>query len=173
MNHTSNAEDGVLYRFLNGAHPWEASWHRPEETAPTGRPHGSAGICFTPGDKLLLVSSDGTTWTPPGGRPEDGESWRQTLDREVREEACAEVKAAVLLGFARGRGLAGPEEGLILVRSLWVARVEVLPWMPEFDTSRRQLHPGIESRGTFRHPGQAPQIHSRWIEEAIAHIGLI
>lgn len=172
-NHVLPAGDGVTYRFLNGEHAWECSWHPPEEATPSGKPHGSSGICVTGDDQLLLISSDSTTWTPPGGRPEAGESWRQTLDREVREEGCAHVTTAVLLGFSQGRARAGPEEGLVLVRSLWVARVELLPWEPEFETSRRQVFPGIESLRKFRIPGAARELHARWIDEAVAHSGSI
>ena len=59
----------------------------------------------------------GVAWEFPQGRPEKGEDWRATLDREVLEEACAPVEEATLLGFAKGVCIKDPEEGLVLVRS--------------------------------------------------------
>ena len=50
----------------------------------------------------MLVTWPGVAWEFPQGRPEEGEDWRATLDREVLEEACASVEEATLLGFARG-----------------------------------------------------------------------
>jgi hypothetical protein len=55
---------------------------------------------------------------------EPGESWEQTLRREMDEKACATVVGARLLGFTRGQCVAGPERGLVLVRSVWRADVE-------------------------------------------------
>ena len=79
-----------------------SSWHGPELPAPEGRSHGSGGICFTPEGNVVLVTWPGVAWEFPQGRPEEGEDWRATLDREVLEEACASVEEATLLGFARG-----------------------------------------------------------------------
>jgi hypothetical protein len=47
-------------------------------------------------------------------RPEPGETWEQTLRREMDEEACATVTGARLLGFTHGRCLTGPERGTVL-----------------------------------------------------------
>ena len=54
-----------------------------------------------------------------------GTSRGETLRREVREEACVEVTDAKLLGFHRGECIRGHEKGLVLVRSLWLAKVQV------------------------------------------------
>jgi ADP-ribose pyrophosphatase YjhB (NUDIX family) len=56
---------------------------------------------------VVLISPDGRRWGWPGGRPEAGEDWLQTLRRELLEEACAEVEQARLLGFTRSACLAG------------------------------------------------------------------
>ena len=81
--------------------------------------------------EVVLISPDGQRWGWPGGRPEPGESWEQTLRREILEEACATVTCARLLGFVRGRCVSGREQGLVLVRSIWRAEVRLLPsWGP-------------------------------------------
>jgi ADP-ribose pyrophosphatase YjhB (NUDIX family) len=66
-----------------------------------------------------MVSGDGDRWGLPGGRPEPGEDWADTLRREVREEACATVTGCRLLGFSRGVCVRGSEAGLVLVRALF------------------------------------------------------
>ncbi len=51
---------------------------------------------------MIVSSNMGVTWEFPGGRPQDQESLRETLEREVLEEACAEVIRAKLLGYVLG-----------------------------------------------------------------------
>jgi ADP-ribose pyrophosphatase YjhB (NUDIX family) len=75
----------------------------------------------------------------PAGRTEGDETWEETLRREVREEACATVVQARLLGFARSRCLSWPQAGLVLVRSFWRAEVEVEAWQPQFEIAHRRL----------------------------------
>jgi ADP-ribose pyrophosphatase YjhB (NUDIX family) len=82
--------------------------------------HGSAAVCVT-GDLVVMVTYDGRRWGLPGGRPEPGEDWADTLRREVAEEACATVNRPRLLGFSRGVCVRGPQAGLVLVRALWRA----------------------------------------------------
>ena len=76
------------------------SWH-PPDAAPAGTRHGAEGVCVS-GGEVVLVSPDGRGWSFPAGRPEAEESWEEPLLREVREEACATVIQARLLGFSRG-----------------------------------------------------------------------
>ncbi len=102
----------------------------PAASAPPGQPHGANAFCLTSDGDVVLISPDGERWGWPGGRPEPGESWEQTLRREISEEACATVTGARLLGFVRSRCTSGREEGLVLVRSIWLAEVTVLPWQP-------------------------------------------
>jgi 8-oxo-dGTP pyrophosphatase MutT (NUDIX family) len=122
---------------------WVVTWHTPK-SAPDGKRHGSAGICLTPDENVILVSADGTHWDWPAGRPEDGEDWEATLRREVREEACADVVACRLLGFSRGYCIRGQEEGLALVRAIWHANVELRPWELQFEIRHRRLVPVSE-----------------------------
>ena len=79
---------------------WRVSWHPPPDPPP-GTPHGAAAICIA-GGQVVLVSSDGQRWGLPGGHPQPQERRTDTLVREVREEACAQVTASRLLGFTRG-----------------------------------------------------------------------
>jgi 8-oxo-dGTP pyrophosphatase MutT (NUDIX family) len=114
------ARDGQEIPVSN-AGTWLVARH-PPTTAPPGEPHGANAFCVTDDDGVVLISSDGERWGWPGGRPEGQESWEDTLRRELLEEACATVRDARLLGFGRARCLRGPEEGLVLVRSIWRRR---------------------------------------------------
>jgi hypothetical protein len=55
------------------------------------------------------------------------------------EEAFATVVRARLLGFSRGVCVAGPQEGLILVRSMSQAEVQLRPWEPQFEIRHRRV----------------------------------
>jgi len=144
---------------------WRLHWYPPTEPPP-GLPHGSTGVCLV-GDEVLVVH-DGDGWGLPGGRPEPGEDWLATLRREVREEACATVLEARLLGFARGECVRGPERGRVLVRAHWWARVRLDPWEPAFEMVERRLVPVAEVVTYLRMPaGYAPFYH-RLLAEAVA-----
>lgn len=90
---------------------------------------------------IIVISRDGQRWQFPAGRPEGIETWEETLRREVLEEACASVVRAKLLGFTRGVCVTGHDEGLVLVRSMWRADVDLAPWEPIFEISHRRVVP--------------------------------
>ena len=144
---------------------WWMAWH-PSASAPAGRPHGANAFCLSRDGAVVLISPDGERWGWPGGRPEPGESWEQTLRREVAEEACATVTGARLLGFVRSRCTSGHEEGLVLVRSIWLAEVTVLPWQPVHEIQFRRTVPRAElARHLWMEPGTAP-VYARAAREA-------
>lgn len=123
----------------NAGQRWLVSWHSPAKT-PEGRPHGSAGLCVS-GNDLVLVTADGVALDFPAGRPEGDESWEDTLRREMMEEACAVVTDARLLGFTRSYCVVGSEKGLVLVRSIWLAQVQLLDWEPKLEIRERRCVP--------------------------------
>ena len=135
------ASDGQEFSFRAGDQDWVISWHPADLSPPSGTSHGSSAICISSDGDVVLVSPDGESWDLPGGRPEADEDWRETLDREVLEEACAQVEEATLLGFTKGSCKSGPEEGLILVRSVWYAAVSVRQWNPQHEMSHRRIVP--------------------------------
>jgi 8-oxo-dGTP pyrophosphatase MutT (NUDIX family) len=114
------------------------SWHAPT-IVPEGQAHGAEGICVTDTGDLVVISRDGRRWELPAGRPEGDETWEQTLRREVREEACATVVRARLLGFARGEYVAGRQSGTVLVRSIWRVDVTLDPWDPRHEIPFRRV----------------------------------
>jgi ADP-ribose pyrophosphatase YjhB (NUDIX family) len=119
---------------------WIISWH-PAAMPPAGAPHGASALCLTGVGEVVLVRTDAGGWTIPGGRPEPGETWEETLHREVAEEACATVTGATLVGWGQGKCLHGHEAGKVLVRSLWLTHVVLDPWEPAFEMTERILLP--------------------------------
>ena len=149
---------------------WLVSWHRPDDQ-PLGKRHGAAGVCLGPGGALVLISDDGTLWDFPAGRPEGDETDEQTLRREVREEACVEVTASRLLGYARSECIGGHEVGLILVRSLWGADVTIHDWEPQFEIPHRLLIPNADLTSEALDRLTAfTGIHMRALVEAGLHV---
>jgi ADP-ribose pyrophosphatase YjhB (NUDIX family) len=132
------AADGVQIPIWSGGQQWFVSWH-PPPVPPDGTPHGAEGVCVTVDGDIVVISPDGTIWDLPAGRPGPGESWEQTLRREMDEEACATVAGARLLGFTRGECVTGPERGRVLVRSVWRADVELRPWEARFEIADRRI----------------------------------
>jgi len=139
----SLARDGEEFAVRSNGGDWLIAWHAPA-VAPQGTAHGANAFCVTGDNCVALISDDGRRWGWPGGRPEGDESWEQTLRREVMEEVCAAVVDARLLGFCRAVCLTGPEQGLVLVRSVWFARVELMPWEPRFEIAHRRVVPATE-----------------------------
>jgi len=146
---------------------WSITWHAPT-MVPAGKAHGANAFCVTADGGVVLISRDGKRWGWPGGRPEGDESWEQTLRREILEETCAIVSEARLLGFTRGVCLAGPEEGLALVRSVWRAEVELMPWEPRFEIPHRRVVPAAELLSyLWIEEGFEPIYHRALVEAAL------
>jgi ADP-ribose pyrophosphatase YjhB (NUDIX family) len=124
MRGERNVSDLERFEFGSGGERRVVEW-QPPDVAPAGRRHRSAGVCFASDGRVVIVGEDGELWGLPGGRPEGDEGWRDTFEREVHEEACAVVGDAALLGFGRAVCLEGVERGLVLVRALWRAEVEL------------------------------------------------
>jgi len=137
------ARDGEEFAVCSNGGDWVLAWHSPIKV-PAGKAHGANAFCVTADRGVVLISNDGERWGWPGGRPEGDEAWEQTLRREILEETCAMVRDARLLGFCRGMCLTGPEEGLVLVRSVWRAEVDLLPWEPRFEVAHRRVVPAAE-----------------------------
>lgn len=163
---SSIAVDGQEYEFEDANQSWVASWHPPSESAIEGKAHGSGAVCRTSDGQIVLISQDGVKWEHPAGRPEGDETWRQTLDREVMEEACAVVVKAKLLGFIQGRCVRGHEEGLVLVRALWSAEVMLQDWEPKFEVKFRKLVAEGAVDQAIDYPWGLAEIYNRRLAES-------
>src|SRR5690606_37360724 len=96
--------------------------------------HQVCGLCVTADRRLVLVSKDGVNWTLPGGRPESGETWEETLVREVREEACAVVTGCAYLGAQR---VDDPLDRRTFYQLRYVAAVELQEFLPTHEMRHR------------------------------------
>ena len=161
----SAARDGEEIALRANGQDWIVSWH-PPLTPPDGTPHGAAGVCVTGDGGIVLISPDGEHWGLPGGRPEGRETWEETLRREMLEEACATVVQARLLGYHRSACVAGPQVGLVLVRSFWRAEVELAPWEPRFEIPHRRVVAPAEVWDHLALEGYPARIISRLLYEA-------
>ena len=84
------------------------------------------------------------------------------------EEACATVVDARLLGFTRGACLTGPERGLVLARSIWLAEVELMPWEPRFEIAHRRMVPAADLLAhLWMEEGVAPIYHRALVEAVL------
>lgn len=150
---------------------WRVAWYPPPDP-PSGTPHGAEAVCVV-GDRILVVSGDGQRWGLPAGRPERSEQWVDTMRREVREEACAEVVDCRLLGFSRGVCVRGPQEGLVLIRSMWRAEVRLAPWDPRFEMAHRRLLSANEAFQSLTIPdGLGPFYRRAFAEAAVSRPGI-
>jgi hypothetical protein len=162
---SSVALDRAQLSVISNGGRWLVSWHGPDDQ-PEGKAHGATGICRTMSGEVVLVSPDGEHWGFPGGRTEPGETWRETLDREMEEEACGGVLQARLIGWGRGECLSGEEEGLVIVRSNWAVTLELFKWWPRFEIAHRKLVlPSQAYDQLTMEPGMEP-IYRRQLKEA-------
>lgn len=60
------------------------------------------GICFNQQSEILIIKNpNGGDWQIPGGKPERGESYSETLKREMQEEANVRVEKVRPLGVQK------------------------------------------------------------------------
>jgi ADP-ribose pyrophosphatase YjhB (NUDIX family) len=111
-----------------------AGWWPPVE-----RVTQAYGLCFTGEGLVLLVRLPGSGWTLPGGSVERGEHPADTLVREVREEACAEVVRSQYLASQHVWDPEAPDGRRSHYQSRFWARVELSPWAPRHETVERCL----------------------------------
>ena len=164
----SVARDGEEFAVRSNGDDWLIAWHAPT-AAPEGAAYGANAFCVTADDRVVLISNDGERWGWPGGRPEGDESWKQTLRREVLEEACAAVVDARLLGFCRVVCLRGTEQGRVLVRSVWLAQVELMPWNPCYEIRHRRVVPATQLLAyLWMERGFEPIYHRALVEAGLA-----
>lgn len=64
---------------------------------------GADAAVFRDGHILLIRREDNSLWAMPGGVTDVGETWAESAERELREEAGLEGRAAALLGVFDSR----------------------------------------------------------------------
>lgn len=93
-----------------------------------------SGYIFNTNNQLLIVKNN-SSWTIPGGHPEGNESYLETLNREIMEEACITIKDAVLMGAVEVF-----DNGKTYYQYRYTARVDkILPFIQEWETCERMF----------------------------------
>lgn len=95
-----------------------------------------SGYIFNDKGELLIVKNE-NVWTIPGGHPEPGESYLETLNREVMEEACVNLKDIKYLGAVEV-----VENGEVYYQLRYTAKVnELFTFKQEWEISERNFVP--------------------------------
>ncbi|MDO8467841.1 MAG: NUDIX hydrolase [Nanoarchaeota archaeon] len=84
--------------FINNEEASYLTWYNNKDFSKLKNVKQIYGICFDNLDKICIINVTGN-WTLPGGTPEKGESFEQTLMREVDEEADIEIKNIKPIGY--------------------------------------------------------------------------
>jgi len=100
------------------------------------------GYCVNDDGQLLLVKNK-RGWGFPGGHPEGEETVLETLHRELREEANAEIEPVTLIGYME---VNDPQndgvEGKHYLQLRYLAKIVKLhDWSGEFETDDRMFAP--------------------------------
>ena len=131
----------TYHTLTDSSGTWRVSLHSPD-AKPEGAPHGSEAICMIDDTQTVLVRNVNGRLNTPGGHPEPGESSVETMIREVKEEAVAEVTSSKLIAYARSECLEGERKGHIMIRDMYIARVNLLPWVqPDLEIEERLIVP--------------------------------
>ena len=93
-----------------------------------------SGYIFNENNQLLIVKN-GNHWTIPGGHPEAGENQLDTLNREIKEEACVTVKDINYLGAVEV-----VEGDRTYYQMRYTAKInEIYPFIQEWETNERRF----------------------------------
>ena len=101
-----------------------------------------AAICFDEAGKILLIKDpQHNYWSIPGGTPEKGETFEETLIREVHEEASCVVKPLFLLGVIKVLfpGNDNQDEGEVFYQLRYVAKIRKINKQTMDPARRRKL----------------------------------
>jgi 8-oxo-dGTP pyrophosphatase MutT (NUDIX family) len=83
------------------------------------------GAIFNEGGEVLIVNTVGN-WQLPGGKPEKGEKLKETLLREVKEEASVEIEDIKPIGYQIVSEIKGEERGPEFCQIRFAARIKKL-----------------------------------------------
>lgn len=86
---------------------YEIIWHDSTDFSKINPITQVYGVCFTKDGRICIIRNKGGAgkmmirghWSLPGGTPEKGESFEQTLKREVDEEADIKIENIAPVGY--------------------------------------------------------------------------
>lgn len=132
MNIKTNTVDILKLTTGDAIQTWHISNELPKEKELISQ---SSAYCFLDGKFAIIKNKDGY-WAIPGGHLEKGEHPKDTVIREVLEEACIVIKNPILLGYQE---IVKADKSKIY-QLRWFANVEkVLDFTPEFESEEMKF----------------------------------
>ena len=88
----------TIIKNWNGV--FKAEWHETRDFSKIKPVTQVYGICFNDKGRILIINM-GKDWLLPGGHPDKGENFEETLKREVEEEGDVEIYDLRPLGYQK------------------------------------------------------------------------
>ncbi len=134
-----------------------------------------SGIFFNKERKVIIISNKPNKWTIPGGKPEYGETFEDTLKREAEEEANIKLGKCKPIGIIEINYPNNPnhEEGEIFFQLRYVAMVkEVLKSKKDPATGKFFERKFIEPREFTKYINwqEAPELIKLALESDIINV---
>src|SRR3989344_3729492 len=86
-------------RFVNESNIINLSWYKSDDFSQMKDVKQAYGICLDKNGRMLIISNRANMWGLPGGTVEKGETFEETLKREVDEEANIEINNLIPVGY--------------------------------------------------------------------------
>ena len=142
------------------------TWWVPAGVEPPVPASRAQAVCLTAPDRAVMVGiGPELTWGLPGGGLEGDESVLEGLAREMREEACAELLEATLLGHQVGVEVRADGVGPLWAQAKHLATVRLDPFEPQHEITHRREVPLDEVVAELR--DWAP-VSLSWVRQAVA-----
>lgn len=93
------SDDVLKTYFIDGDNKTALIWNENNNFSKLFNVRQAYGMCFDKKGRVLIVSHKKNKWGLPGGKPEKGESYEETLKREVMEEANVEIVDLIPIGY--------------------------------------------------------------------------
>jgi len=132
MDIRTNSIDILKLGTGDAVQTWHISDEIPKEKELISQ---SSAYCFLD-DKFAIIKNKDGYWAIPGGHLEKGENPKDTVIREVLEEACVVIKNPELLGY---QVIVKADKSKIY-QLRWFTKVEqVLDFKPEFESAEMKF----------------------------------
>src|SRR3989344_5732249 len=91
-------KENFVTKFINGDKVSLLTWHENNDFSKLKNVKQVYGVCLNRKGELLIIKTK-EHWSLPGGTPEQGETFEQTLRREVDEEGDIDIDNIIPIGY--------------------------------------------------------------------------